>query len=333
MGTSFLGIGLVYSNKYDPWFNLAFEEFLLRNVKEGQIILYLWQNDNTVVIGRNQNAWKECRCAELEADGGKLARRLSGGGAVFHDLGNLNFTFLTTRKNFDVQRQLEVILRGMHLLGLEAEFSGRNDLVIGGRKFSGNAYYYEGNLAYHHGTVMVNTDVAKLSRYLQVSKEKIRSKGIDSVRSRVMNLVDVKPDLTIPDVQAAIVQGFTEIYGKTPEMLQVDLSHPMLHSLYQKYSSWEWRYGQTPAFDIQFQQRFPWGEIDLLLNCKNGIIVDAVIFSDAMDAFLIQRMAASLKGQPFTFEKVKEAFSVLATEASHERILSDVLAWLQEKSF
>lgn len=333
MGKSNLRTWVVYSDKYDPWFNLALEEFLLTGLNEDEIILYLWQNEHTVVIGRNQNAWKECRCAELEADGGKLARRLSGGGAVYHDLGNLNFTFLTTRKHYDVHRQLEVILRGAQLLGLEAEFSGRNDLVIDGRKFSGNAFYYDGNRMFHHGTVMVNTDVTRLSRYLQVSEEKIRAKGVDSVRSRVINLADVDSSLTLPVVKGAIEEGFAEIYGNAPEMRQVDTANPTLEKLRQKYASWEWRYGRTPAFDVRFQNRFPWGEIDLCLNCKNGAITDAVIFSDAMDALLIQRMAESLKGRQFAFAAVRDALSELGAGESQKNVVSDVLDWLRGKSF
>lgn len=143
--TEKLDTKIVYSHSYDPWFNLAVEEYLLNHVHDHEVILYLWQNDQTVVIGRNQNAWKECAWEQLEKDGGKLARRLSGGGAVFHDLGNLNFTFLTTKKHYELERQLSVILQALRKLGVNAEFSGRNDLMLDGRKFSGHAYYYQGH--------------------------------------------------------------------------------------------------------------------------------------------------------------------------------------------
>ena len=150
----------------DPYENLALEEALLSRVGEGELILYLWQNARTVVIGRNQNPWKECRTALLAKEGGHLARRLSGGGAVFHDLGNLNFTFLMSAEDYDLPRQLTVIERACQSLGIPAQRSGRNDLLAEGRKFSGNAFYKHNGKAYHHGTLMVDVDLEKVQRYL-----------------------------------------------------------------------------------------------------------------------------------------------------------------------
>ena len=148
---------------FDPHYNLAVEQYLLETVAEDQCILYLWQNENTVVIGRNQNPWKECKTTLLSQEGGHLARRLSGGGAVFHDLGNLNFTFLLPQADYDLDKQLDVIQTAVSSLGISTERSGRNDVLAEGRKFSGNAFYKNGNQAYHHGTLLVNADMDKLS--------------------------------------------------------------------------------------------------------------------------------------------------------------------------
>ncbi len=176
----------------DPYANLALEEYLLTHIPDETVIPYLWQNQNTVVIGKNQNAWKECRFTDLEADQGHLARRLSGGGAVFHDLGNLNFTFLAHKEDYSVPKQLDVILEAVRSLGISAEKTGRNDVTADGRKFSGNAFYSNGVTEYHHGTLMVDVDKEKLSRYLNVSPKKLQSKGVDSVRSRVVNLRELQ---------------------------------------------------------------------------------------------------------------------------------------------
>ena len=161
----------IESGCFNPYQNMGLEEYLMYQAGEDECILYLWQNERTVVIGRNQNAWKECRTKELEADGGYLARRLSGGGAVFHDLGNLNFTFLARRCNYDVDKQTDVVLEAVRRLGLSACKSGRNDITINGCKFSGNAYYSTGDCCYHHGTILMHADQEQMEKYLHVSRE------------------------------------------------------------------------------------------------------------------------------------------------------------------
>ena len=175
----------------DGWLNLARDGYFLENNKKGDVILYFYVNKNAVIIGRNQNAWKECNIANMDADGVQLVRRHSGGGAVFHDNGNLNFSFITDEKHYDLNRQMRVILNAVSKLGLKAELSGRNDITVDGKKFSGNAFSLAKGNRSHHGTILVNADLTKLSNYLCVSKEKMRSKGIDSVRARVCNICEL----------------------------------------------------------------------------------------------------------------------------------------------
>lgn len=325
---------IIHSTEFNPWYNLALEEHLLDNVEKEEVILYLWQNDNTVVIGRNQNAWKECRCRQLEEeDGGYLARRMSGGGAVYHDLGNLNFTFLMDKEFYDLKKQLKVILNAVRKLGIEAEFSGRNDLVIGERKFSGNAFYFGSDSSLHHGTILVDSDFAKLVEYLQVSEEKIKSKGIESVRSRVINLTEEKPGLTIEGIQDVMAASFKEIYGGNPDIERINpLEYEEIEDLYDKYSSWDWRYGQTPDFDITFDKRFDWGEIEIGLAAKRGYIESAAVYSDAMEADLIEEMGKVLEGLPFNMEEIITALSAVGESEIEEEILKDVCNWLEGKS-
>ena len=189
----------------DPYYNLALEQHLMASVPEDAVILYLWQNRNTVVIGRNQNPWGECRTTALEEDGGLLARRMSGSGAVYHDLGNLNFTFLASRENYDLNKQLSVITAACAQLGIPAQVSGRNDLTADGRKFSGNAFYESAGRACHHGTLLVDADLEKLGKYLMPSKAKLQAKGVDSVRARVANLKEFSPELTVETMKNALV--------------------------------------------------------------------------------------------------------------------------------
>lgn len=324
---------IVHSLSDNPWYNLALEEYLLNQVGKSEVILYLWQNQNTVVIGRNQNAWKECRCKELEAEGGKLARRLSGGGAVFHDLGNLNFTFIVDRDLYNLEKQLEVILEAVRNLGIEAEFSGRNDLLVAGKKFSGNAFYFTADSAYHHGTILINTDFKKLVNYLQVSKEKIKAKGIESVPSRVVNLLELKPDLTIGKMKQAMEDSFKRLYGGDCEKQELNPTVlEELEDLYKKYSSWEWRYGQTPDFDIIFENRFSWGGIELGLKLKKGYIKEAVIYSDAMDLALIQEISSVLVGVPFKINDITSSIDRLATDSTRKEVIEDLKEWLSSKA-
>ncbi|GAB6156337.1 lipoate--protein ligase [Desulfosporosinus burensis] len=319
------------SLSHDPWVNLAIEEHLLEQITEEELILYLWQNDNTVVIGRNQNAWKECRHLELERDGGKLARRLSGGGAVFHDLGNLNFTFIMNKKHYDLSKQLTVILQAVKKLGIKAEFTGRNDLVIGEKKFSGNAYFFNKDNALHHGTILINSDLTKLSRNLQVSREKIISKGIDSVQSRVVNLTEVCKTVTLAGVIEGMEESFIDVYGGNVQEIAVDRKDLNIESLVRKYCSWEWRFGKTPKFDISFSRRFGWGEVELGFCLKNGHIDSVQVFSDAIEEGLIRDMGKSLEGCSFGKDRMIERLIKVDGQSENQAIIiKDVALWLTE---
>lgn len=318
---------LVVSGSYDPWYNLALEEYLLSGVIENQVILYLWQNDNTVVIGKNQNAWKECRWQQLEKDGGKLARRLSGGGAVYHDLGNLNFTFIMREAHFNLEDQLQVILDAVKKLGIDASFSGRNDLVAGGRKFSGNAFYQNGISALHHGTILIHSDIDKLTQYLMPAKTKLQSKGIDSVRSRVVNLIEVKKGLRVDEVRDAVIKAFSSNYGSVPAKESFSEMNTGLGSLYDKYKSWEWRFGETPEFEIDLQERFEWGSIEIGINLQEGCVHSVKVYSDAMDYTLASTVERVLEGLQFKAETIVCKLDQLLGDGKNISQLGDIRSW------
>lgn len=320
-------IQLFESDITDPYINLATEKVLLDKVQPGCCILYLWQNENTVVIGSNQNPWKECRTSLLESDGGKLARRLSGGGAVFHDLGNLNFTFLMCQEDYDIPRQLQVIQQACASLGITAEPSGRNDLLADGKKFSGNAFYHHKGKAYHHGTLLVRGDMNKLQKYLSPPKAKLEAKGVSSVRSRVTNLSDLVPGLTCKDMADRMKAAFSKVYGCQAEQLSLnDGDAATVEMLRQQYSHWEYLYGKSLPFSFECEEKFPWGHICLQLNTDGGVIHNVRVYTDAMDWHLGPALEQALTGCKFTFSAMKAAINLADIDSALKQDLYQLLS-------
>lgn len=318
-------IKYIITTETNPYQNLAMEEYLLKTVGDHECILYLWQNERTVVIGKNQNPWKECRIGELEVDGGRLVRRLSGGGAVFHDLGNLNFTFLTPKENYSVERQLEVILQAVKRLGIPAEKTGRNDISVEGRKFSGNAFYSDGSHNYHHGTILVNVDMDMLSHYLNVSRDKLVSKGVESVRSRVTNLTEYVDTLTIDIMKNELIEAFRQVYGLEPERMEPSQIDPKeLRRLEEKFSSWEWLFGRRLEFNYSIGKRFLWGDVDLRLDIHSGVIKECAIYSDSLETKVFELIPTVLKDCPFSSKAMEKALQTISAEGC-EVILTDII--------
>ena len=293
----------------DPYKNLALEEYLLLNAGDN-VILYLWQNKHTVVIGRNQNPWAECRTSLLEEEGGHLARRLSGGGAVYHDLGNLNFTFLCKDEHYDLQKQLSVIQEACKLCGIDATFSGRNDLLADGRKFSGNAFYHSKGFSYHHGTLLIDTDMNRLGRYLSPPKAKLESKGVTSVRSRVVNLKELSPTLTCAKMKEYMTRAFEAVYGQKALLLPVP-EEAILLPMAEKYASADWLYGRPIPFNCTIQSQFAWGHLQVLIEVNGGVIENVQVYTDAMDFALAEQLRGALIGIPFRSEELVRAVQAL----------------------
>ncbi|MBF4692403.1 lipoate--protein ligase [Fusibacter ferrireducens] len=317
------------SQSTNPWFNLALEEELVNSVSKDEIILYLWQNQNTVVIGKHQNPWREVLIQDLENDQGKLARRLSGGGAVFHDLGNLNFTFVMHKSHENLEKQLKVILDGVKALGIDAQFSGRNDILAEGRKFSGNAFYYGKENYYHHGTLLVDVDMKKLGRYLNVSLKKLNAKGVESVKSRVINLKDLNDNLTISMTIDALIDAFEKEYGKCDEITMISETTASKEALkrYHYYASWDWRFGKTPKFDVTFDEKFTWGEIVLNFTLKGGLIEETTIYSDAMSTQFIEQLQPLFNGLKLQSKPLITALEALEQYDSLKPMLADLRTW------
>ena len=326
---------LIVSESTNPWFNLAFEEQLVNTVGQEEIIFYLWQNAHTVVIGKHQNPWREVLVTSLEGDGGKLARRLSGGGAVYHDLGNLNFTFVMNKKHENLEKQLSVLLAAVKQLGIEAAFSGRNDILAGDRKFSGNAFYMGRDNYYHHGTLLVDVDLENLGKYLNASVKKLTAKGVASVKSRVVNLKSINPEITIPNLMVQLEKAFSEIYGLPEEKAFINEENitGSAKERYEHYASWAWRYGKTPSFDVSFDERFEWGEFILNFSAKNSVITEAEVNSDAMNTAFVDAFAGVFEGVVFNKEAVLNCVKKVEVSEHMIHMKNDVLEWLDTLTF
>lgn len=279
--------------------NRAVEAYLVDHQEEDIITMYLWKNQQTVVIGYNQNPYSECNVKMLLDEGGHVMRRGTGGGAVYHDLGNINFSFVANRKNYDVRKQLSVIQDALLNYGLKTEISGRNDLTYQDRKFSGNAFS-KGNNNLHHGTILIKTDGEKMMRYLTVNQAKLQKHGVKSVSSRVINLSEAVPELTSENIKEPLIHSFGEIYGGTPVMLDFETlsQNEEVQATAKRISSFDFLFARWEHFKTTKRAQFDWGavEISLHINEAEKTIDDIQIASDCLDTEIIAQTERLLKG-------------------------------------
>ncbi len=309
---------IIVSSSNDPFFNLALEHHIFEDTEEKNIkpTLYLWCNNDVVVIGRFQNPWKECNIEKMNEDSVSLMRRDTGGGAVFHDTQNLCFTFVGSVKETNYRAKNSVLVcTALASLGIIAEPSGRNDILVNGVKISGAAFREKDGKYIHHGTLLIGTDLTKLANYLNPDERKLASKGISSVRSRVTNLKAFDSTITVERVKEALFQAFSfEKAIKDTEVQKIDKNYleenEDLKQEYERLTSWDWRFGKSPVFTHSIEGRFDWGGIEIELMVKNGVLEDVSVFSDALDITFIQKVKDCLEKQkekPYEVEKLKEA--------------------------
>ena len=291
---------VIISPQYDPFLNRAVEHYLTERQEEGVVTMYLWKNQQTVVIGYNQNPYSECNVQLLLDEGGHLMRRGTGGGAVYHDLGNINFSFVADKSLYDVKRQLSVIQEALLSYGLKAEISGRNDLTCEGRKFSGNAFAKGQRNNLHHGTILIKTDGAMMQRYLIVDKAKLMKNGVKSVASRVINLSELVPDLTSENIKQPLIEAFEKVYGGKAELLDFDtlINIREVQAIRDEISSHDFLFGRWEHFKTTKKARFPWGGVEIALHVDEaqGIITEARIATDCLDTESIAQAENLLTG-------------------------------------
>ncbi len=331
------------SNETNPFLNIAVEQYLLSLPEEETVTLYLWKNRRTVVIGQNQNPYAECDVDLLEKEGGYVMRRRSGGGAVYHDDGNINFSFLVPKAFYNQSRQFLVLQKALQSYGLETEVSGRNDVLCQGRKFSGNAFTRAQWQNLHHGTILIKGNMEDLQRYLRVRPAKLRKHGVDSVSSRVLNLSEVAP-VTSENIVTRLLEAFCQVYGApcidgqsfvdyatSPAM---ELSFDMLKQkaevqvLRDGFADDEWRFGRWRSFQSQHEHQFSWGlvEVSVDVDASQDTISQVEIATDALLLSAIDAVKELLQGASvYVPPAVPEAW-----DAEQRQMAADVFSLLYE---
>lgn len=314
----------------NPFFNLALEEYVIKYLDPSEDYIILWQNCPSVIIGRNQNTVEEINQQYVKENNINVVRRLSGGGAVYHDLGNLNFTFITNKdegQGPDFRKFTLPVIKALAKLGVKAELSGRNDLVIDGKKFSGNAQYFYQNRVLHHGTILYDSDLDVVQKVLNVKAEKIASKGIKSVRSRVTNIKEyLATDLSVLEFKELLLKTLLEEEDEQEELILTDQDRVKIEEIMQKrYATWEWNYGQSPPFNFKKSQRFSGGNIEVRLDIRKGIIESCKIYGDFFGTKEVQDFEKLFLGVPYREEDINKIIDDAPTQQFFSNITKEEL--------
>lgn len=331
---------ILVSTSTNPWFNLAVEEVIFNKMDPYHRVLFIWRNAETVVIGRAQNPWRECNTERMESDAITLARRKTGGGAVFHDLGNTNFTFMAGKPEYDKTVSTKIVINALKQLDIDAIANGRNDLVVEDgdrlRKFSGSAYRETKDRGFHHGTLLLSADLNRLADYLTPNPKKLAAKGITSVKSRVTNLNAIKPNINHNIISDALIKAYLDYYEQQVEIEFIspdtvsDL--PDLAETFQFYSSWQWNFGKTPEFTHAMDERFGWGSVEVCLNIVKGHIQQATIYTDSLDPTPFEKLAEKFTGSGYNYQEMSMHLEQLIdSEQDNKNQLEEFCAWFLEQ--
>ena len=301
------------SNK--PDYNIALEEYCFKKLLHHDKIFILWINEPAIIVGKHQNTIEEINTRFVKENGIHVIRRISGGGAVYHDLNNLNYTIISNEDkgtDFDFKTFSQPVIDTLAELGVKAEFTGRNDLVINGKKICGNAQAYIKGRVMHHGCLLFNTDLSVLNKALEAPKDKIESKSTKSVRSVVDNILPNLPNkITVHEFSDQLLE---HMKSKFPEMKEYTFSEEELAEIEQsratKFGTWDWNYGNSPKFGIERQSRFPAGKLQVFADVVNATIKQIKFFGTFFgNNSNLEEVESVLKGVKYTQEDVREALS------------------------
>ncbi|MHB9927968.1 lipoate--protein ligase [Clostridium botulinum] len=296
----------------NPFFNLALEEYLLKNVDIKEDYFILWQNEPTIVIGKHQNTLKEINMNFVQDNNINVVRRNSGGGAVYHDLGNINFTFITKydeKHLLDFKTFTNPVVYSLGKLNVKAQLSGRNDILIDGRKISGNSQHIYKDRFLHHGTLLFNSELENLVKALNIDNDKILSKGIESIKSRVTNIKEhVKEDIFMEKFKEILIENIF-IWNKS-SLKEYNLTSDYINEIEKlmkkKYMTWQWNYGESPEFNYRNSKRFQGGKFEVLLNIVEGHINECKIYGDFLGLMDVSEIEKKIIGVKYGEEYIDE---------------------------
>ncbi|MDP1418328.1 lipoate--protein ligase [Peribacillus simplex] len=293
----------------DPRINLAIEEYALKHLNIDETYLLFYINRPSIIIGRNQNTIEEINADYVDENGITVVRRLSGGGAVYHDLGNLNFSFITRDDGdsfHNFKKFTQPVVETLEKLGIHAELSGRNDILAEGKKISGNAMFSTKGRMFSHGTLLFQSEMDHIVSALKVKKDKIESKGIKSIRSRVGNIADfLKEPMSVEEFRSFLLQNIFKDSGKVTEYVLTEMDWEKIHKISEeRYQNWEWNYGKSPKFNLQNSHRFAVGSVDIRLEVNRGIIENCKIYGDFFGVGEIADIEQKLTGTRYEKEAI-----------------------------
>ncbi|MGG2016273.1 lipoate--protein ligase [Bacillus sp. S10(2024)] len=309
----------------DPTINLAIEEYCVKNLDINETYLLFYMNEPSIIIGKNQNTVEEINADYVREKGIHVVRRLSGGGAVYHDLGNLNFSFITKDDGdsfHNFKKFTEPVTVALGKLGINAELSGRNDILAEGRKISGNAQFATKGRMFSHGTLLFDSEIDHVVSALNVKLDKIQSKGIKSIRSRVANIAEfLNEKVTIEEFKQILLENIFEGESEIPTYELTEEDWKEIHKISEeRYRNWEWNYGKSPKFNLQHTHRFPVGQVDVRLEVQKGVVSECKIYGDFFGALDVREIEERLSGKVFD----KEAFAVALADVEVPRYFGNI---------
>ena len=300
----------IVNNSNDPMYNLAFEEYCFKELSRDHDYVILWINGPAIIVGKNQNTIEEVNSDYVEANNIKVVRRITGGGAVYHDLGNLNFSIITSAEDsqqIDFKKFNIPVVNSLKKLGLNCELSGRNDMTLDGKKFSGIAQSVWKNRVLNHGTLLFDTQLDVLSSALNVKQDKIESKGIKSVKSRVTNIKEfLTDDVDIFQFRDLLLKHIFAMEGLEPEeyKLTEEELKEVQKSFDEKYSTWEWNYGESPKSTYKNYKRYPFGSIEIRFDLLNGLVSNPKIYGDFFGTEDVSLLEEKLNGLKYNKQEI-----------------------------